>query len=155
MTGEQWIIYWNEYTADTYLYGSEIIFHRRDDVELVNHLLPSGTVIHQWYSKTNFQVQRIEPSLPMIDGESAYLVQAHIECAKAEEYLIRVIFFNRYDMEVDSVIIRDGEGTFQCPLSTYSYQIQLISGGLTAFHFHNILIKEIADETDEKNKAIK
>ena len=30
---QRWNIYWNEYVSDTYLYGSEITFHKKDDVE--------------------------------------------------------------------------------------------------------------------------
>ena len=60
MLGEKWSIYWNEYASDTYLYGSEIEFHKKDDVEFINRLMPPGTVIKQWYSKTNFQMQHIE-----------------------------------------------------------------------------------------------
>ncbi|MDO5403771.1 MAG: accessory Sec system protein Asp3, partial [Eubacteriales bacterium] len=64
MVGESWKIRWNEYSSDTYLYGSKITFHTRDDVEFRNLLMPPGTIIKQWYSKTNYQMQRIEPSLP-------------------------------------------------------------------------------------------
>ena len=45
MTGEKWTIYWNEYSSDTYLYGSEITYHKIDDVEFCNKLMPAGTVI--------------------------------------------------------------------------------------------------------------
>ena len=45
MTGEQWTIYWNEYSSDTYLYGSEITYHKKDDVEFRNELMPPGTLI--------------------------------------------------------------------------------------------------------------
>ena len=79
MAGARWTIYWNEYSSDTYLYGSEIAFHKKDDVEYKNLLMPPGTVIKQWYSKTNFQMQKIEPALPMIDGESAYRIHINID----------------------------------------------------------------------------
>ena len=36
---QRWNIYWNEYVSDTYLYGSEITFHKKDDVEFLNHLM--------------------------------------------------------------------------------------------------------------------
>ena len=79
MTGAKWTIYWNEYSADTYLYGSEIIYHKKDDVEYRNLLMPPGTIIKQWYSKTNFQMQKIEPALPIIDGESEYQITINID----------------------------------------------------------------------------
>ena len=72
MAEERWNIYWNEYASDTCLHGSDVIFHQKDDVEFRNLLMPPGTVIRQWYSRTNYQMQRIEPALPMIDGESTY-----------------------------------------------------------------------------------
>jgi accessory secretory protein Asp3 len=33
MLGEKWTVYWNEYASDTYLFGSQITFHQKDDVE--------------------------------------------------------------------------------------------------------------------------
>ena len=56
MTGESWNIHWNEYTKDTYLYGSELVFHAKDDVEFKNELMPPGTVIKSWFSRVNYQL---------------------------------------------------------------------------------------------------
>ena len=155
MEGQKWIIYWNEYSADTYLYGSEITYHKKDDVEFKNNLMPPGTIIKQWYSKTNYQMQRIEPALPMIDGESAYRLTVNIECPGREECMLRLIFFDRYDREAGSVIIRDRVTDFTCPLKTYSYRLQLINGGATAFHFHSIVIQETEHGTEEKTEKTK
>ena len=58
--GEKWTVYWSDYMSDAYIYGSEVIFHSNDDVELKNNLMPAGSVIKSWYSKTNYQMQRIE-----------------------------------------------------------------------------------------------
>lgn len=146
MSGAKWTIYWNEYSADTYLYGSEITFHKKDDVEFKNRLMPPGTVIKQWYSKTNFQMQRIEPALPMIDGESAYRITVHLDAPKGEHCLVRLVFYDRYEVEAGSLTLRDEVTDFRCPLKTYSYRMQLINGGITQFHFHSIVIQEIDDE---------
>ncbi len=146
MAGERWTIYWNEYAADTYLYGSEITFHKKDDVEFFNCLMPPGTVIKQWYSKTNYQMQRIEPALPMIDGESHYQIILNIDCPEDEECMVRLVFYDRYEVEVGSIAIRERMTDFQCPLKTYSYKLQLINGGVTKFRFHSIVICEIAGE---------
>ena len=35
MQGQKWTIYWSEYASDTYLYGSKVLFHKKDDVEFV------------------------------------------------------------------------------------------------------------------------
>lgn len=155
MTGEKWIVYWNEHSSDTYLYGSEIWYHEKDNVEFKNRLMPSGTVIKQWYSRTNYQAQRIEPSLPIIDGEREYRVTVHIDCREESAWIVRLIFYDKYDTEAGSVIIREGMTDFRCPLKTYSYRMQLINGGMTQFWFHSIEIQEIETEEAEINGAEK
>ena len=155
MSGARWTIYWNEYSSDTYLYGSEISFHKKDDVEFRNLLMPPGTVIKEWYSKTNFQMQKIEPALPMIDGESAYRIHVNMDVPEHENCLVRLVFYDRYEIEAGSLTIRDRVTDFRCPLKTYSYRMQLINGGITKFHFHSIMIQEIDDETDEGPKKTK
>ncbi len=146
----KWTIYWNEYSADTYLYGSEITYHKKDDVEFKNLLMPPGTIIKQWYSKTNFQMQKIEPALPMIDGESDYQIIINIDCPQNENCLVRLVFYDRYEIEAGSITLRDRVTAFKCPLKTYSYRMQLINGGVTTFHFHSIIIQEVTNETNEK-----
>ena len=144
MTGEKWVVYWNEYSSDTYLYGSKITYHTRDDVEFENRRMPSGTIIKQWYSRTNYQRQKIEPALPMSS--------INVDCPAGEAWLARLVFFDRYETEAGSRIIRDTVTDFQCPLKTYSYRLQLINGGLTRFHFHSIVIQEIEDEMDGEDQ---
>lgn len=149
MAGEKWIVYWSEYTADTYLYGSEVIFHKKDDVEFRNTRMPPGTVIKQWYSRTDYQRQKIEPALPIIDGEGRYRICMNIDCRRDENYLVRLVFYDRYENETGTVILRDRTEEFRCPPDTYSYTMQLINGGVTEFRFHSIEIWETEDETEK------
>lgn len=78
MESKFWKIYWNDYLFGTYLHGSKITFHKKDDIEFENELMPPGTVIKEWYSKVNYQMMRTEPSLPIIDGESSYHIQVNM-----------------------------------------------------------------------------
>lgn len=148
--GESWKIYWNEYAKEAYLYGSELLFHARDDVEFRNRLMPPGTVIKHWFSRVNYQEMRIEPALPMIDGEGRYHISLDASVEPADGLLLRLIFYDRYDSEAGSEIIRDGAGIFQCPLKTFSYEVQLVNAGAVQFHFHSIIITELADD-EQKN----
>lgn len=148
MSQESWKICWNEYASDTYLYGSEIIYHGKDSVDFKNPLMPPGTVIKQWYSRTNYQAKKIEPSLPMIDGESMYEIDIHIDSAEKGVCLVRLVFYDRYETEAGSIVIRDQKAVFRCPLKTYSYCMQLISGGIMEFRFHSIVIREIDNGTE-------
>ena len=145
MTGETWKIYWNEYTKNAYLYGSEILFHAKDDIEFKNELMPPGTVLKSWFSKVNYQMTRIEPTLPMIDGEGQYHISLDASVEPSDGLILKLIFYDRYDAEAGSQIVRDGGGDFQCPLKTFSYELQLINAGTTQFHFHSIMITETTD----------
>ena len=100
-------------------------------------------------------MQKIEPALPMIDGESAYRIHINIDMPENEHCLVRLVFYDRYEIEAGSLTIRDRVTDFRCPLKTYSYRMQLINGGITQFHFHSIVIQEIDDETDKGPKKTK
>lgn len=143
--GEVWKIYWNEYAVYTYLYGSELFFHAKDDIEFRNELMPPGTVIKRWFSKVNYQMMRIEPALPMIDGEGSYHISLDAAAEPEDGLLLKIIFYDRYDVEAGSQIVRDSEADFQCPMKTFSYEVQLINAGAVQFHFHSITITEITD----------
>lgn len=145
MNGESWKIYWGEYVKDAYLYGSEIAFHSKTDVEFKNELMPPGTVIKRWYSKTNYQTMQIEPSLPMIDGEGSYHIKLNVTAEEPEGLLLKIVYYDRYDVEAGSQIIRGSESDFRCPLKTYSYEVQLIYAGTSEFHFHSIVITELIE----------
>ena len=144
-----WSIYWNEDSSDTYLYGSEVEFIAKNNVHFKNELMPPGTVIKQWYSLTNYQAQRIEPSLPIIDGESRYRIKINVETPDDKGVLVRLVFLDRYEREVGDFAIRDKVAEFSCPIRTYSYRMQLINAGMQEFTYHSITIEEITDEDDE------
>lgn len=38
-----------------------------------------------------------------------------------------MVFYDRYENEVGTLIIREPEMDFKCPLKTYSYRVQLIN----------------------------
>ncbi|MCR4567962.1 MAG: accessory Sec system protein Asp3 [Pseudobutyrivibrio sp.] len=143
MEKASWTIYWNEYSSDTYLYGSNIEYKGRNSVHFKNELMPPGTIIKEWYSLTNYQAQRIEPSLPIIDGESRYRIKVNVETKDGSGYLIRLVFLDRYEREAGDFTLRDKEAEFSCPLKTYSYRMQLINAGMTEFVYHSVTIEEI------------
>lgn len=155
MIGQRWNVYWNEYSSDTYLYGSEIKFLENHRVEFYNKLMPAGTVIKKWYSKTNFQRQKIEPSLPMIDGEGEYKIILDVTVDPQENCMARLVFFDRFYKEIGYRFLRDREEIFRCPLNTYSYELHLINGGVSHFIFNVIEIQEIINEPEKKIKEAK
>lgn len=145
MAGHSWKIYWSEYAKDTYIYGTQLNFRAKDDVEFSNALMPPGTVIKCWRSKTNYQAVKIEPTLPMIDGEGSYHIRLDADAEPAGSLMLKLVFYDRYDQEAGFQIIRDGEADFRCPLKTFSYEVQLINGGAARLRFHSIMITELTD----------
>lgn len=143
MKGQKWTIYWNENASDTYLYGSRILIHGKDDVSFENRLMPPGTILKTWYSRTNFQSQHIEPSLPIIDGETEYEISARIDYPQGGRCILRLVFFDKYEEEAGTFLVRDGHARFRCPLKTYSYRMQLMNAGTAAFRFHSVTIQEV------------
>lgn len=139
---KSWTVYWDEYTSGVYLYGSEIVFHARDDVEFTNELMPAGTVIRTWHSMVAFQEKRIEPTLPIIDGEGSYHVSVDIDCDVDQGIFLRFVFFGKNGEEAGSFVMDGPEVDMTCPLKTYSYDAQLICAGGHAFRFHSLTISE-------------
>ena len=146
MKKASWTIYWNEYSSDTYLYGSQIDYKAKNYVHFENELMPPGTVIKEWYSLTNYQAQRIEPSLPIIDGESHYRIKINVHTPTGGGFLVRLVFLDRYEREAGDFTVRGTEAEFSCPLKTYSYRMQLINAGMKEFTYHSITIEEIEVE---------
>ena len=152
---DRWNVYWDEYTVETYLYGSEIYFHKKTDIEFRNELMPPGTVIKTWVSKTNYQANRYEPSLPMIDGEADYVIKTLIDCDRENGWLLKITYYDKFNNEAGVDIIRDPIAPFKCPLRTYHYKIQLMNAGAKVIHFHALQIAEVSYEDEEQDKKIK
>ena len=149
MEDNVWYIYWDNYAKDVFTNGSEIVFHDKTDVEYKNSLLSSGTVIKKWHSMTNYQLDKCEPTLPMIDGEGKYRIRLYVSEDGYNKLLLKIRYYDRYHNEIGSEIIRDGEMIFKCPIRTFSYDVELISSGVEHFHFNFIEIMEIDDEQPE------
>ncbi len=56
--------------------------------------------------------------------------------------MLRIIFFDRYDVQAQSIIVRDKKAFFKPSIRTYSYRIELINGGNADFTFKS-LVREI------------
>ncbi len=145
-----WKIYWRDQGDSTYLYGSRIRFCGKEEIVFENDLIPPGSVIKSWYSKTNYQIQRVEPSLPLIDGERHYRVILNADLDMPEGLLLKFLFYQKNGELEGTEILRGREMIFQCPIRTFSYEVQLICAGSHQFHFHNFVIEELTGEELEK-----
>ena len=111
-------------------------------LETIANLVPQGCVLadigtdHAYLPVWLLEKQRIARA----DGESSYHIQVNM--SDFESYLIRMVFYDRYENEAGTLIIREPEMDFKCPLKTYSYRVQLINAGGTKMHFHSFVITE-------------
>jgi accessory secretory protein Asp3 len=105
--------------------------------------MPAGTVIKAWHSMVNYQEKRIEPSLPIIDGEGSYHVSVSVDCDVPQGVFLRFVFFGKNGEEAGSLVVDRPEADMRCPLKTYSYDAQLICAGGHALRFHSFTISEM------------
>ena len=148
MLGEKWTVFWTEYSSDAYLYGSQITFHNKDDVEFVNELMPPGTIIKQWYSKTNFQTQKIEPALPIIDGETEYLITLNIDTEENIKIMRAIDFHPFVDPVTNKKYLyftnnKDNNATFTmvCEMKDWDEPIYETMSVLTQNKYYDFLKK--------------
>ena len=99
-------------------------------------------------------MQKKEPALPIIDGETEYVIRINIDVPENESVIVKLAFFDRYGVDAGHLIIRDKEARFRCPLKTYSYKLQLINSGVTRFIYHSIVIQEVIDEEEQTDSTI-
>lgn len=150
METKSWRIYWRDYCSQTFLYGSEISFLSKNNVRYRNRLISPGSIINEWFSKTNYQAMRIEPTLPLIEGGLYYQIETFIECFDESAVLLRIVFFDKNEEEIESIILKNTKGIMKYPIKAYSYKIQLINIGIADFCFHSLVITEMGDSIDKK-----
>lgn len=150
METKEWKVYWKDYCSNSFLYGSQISFDK-NEVRFKNKLISPGSVIHEWYSKTNYQMMRIEPTLPIMEGGLWYQFEINIECFADSDVVLQIVFFDKNNEEVNSIIMREKKTIIKYPLRAYSYKVQLVNIGIADLCFHSMIITEIGDRCEEKN----
>ena len=138
-----WTIFWPRYNSKTYIYGSKIEVYKNGEIDFENPLMPPGTIINEWFSKTTYYIHRFEPTLPDIDYHCSYEIKIDIENEDKEDFVLKIIFYDRNNKDLKSLYTRKKVFEFMCPLETYSYRIQLISAGIIKFRFKSIVIKKM------------
>lgn len=150
-----YLVRWDNDADRTYLYGTELT--RMDDgtVVFTNEMMPSGMVIREWESLTNYQSRRIEPQLPLMEAGDTMTVRLRMRCVPENAVFLRINFYDYHKEQVDFTIIRGGTGTFTFPEGAYSYNLQLIEAGSHRMVFWRIeLIPDGEDpflETKDNN----
>ncbi|EFR44397.1 accessory Sec system protein Asp3 [Streptococcus pseudoporcinus] len=143
---EVFLINWGLLHQGTYMYGVDLSYLRDGRISYRQDYLPIGTVIHSWYSQTNFQANRDVPRLPILKRGIDYRLKLNIETNKGHVPYLRLTFFNRRKEIVAYKIIKEDSADFSLPEETFSYQIDLINAGCQDFIFDSILLYNKASQ---------
>ena len=135
-------ISWGE-VQGTFMYGSEIIYHKGKHISLSNPLVPSGEILKTWFSSVNYQAFRTQPSLPLLQRKQDYQLCMDFECHPTNGVYIKISFFDRYGDVIEEKIEKIKAFSFTYPDDTYTYQVSLLSAGFESLDFYSFTIKEL------------
>ena len=134
---------WGQHHSLDSLYGSQISIHSNGAVLFVNQLMPSGTVIQQWYSSTDFQSTRATPTLPFLYPKSSYKLDVQMTSIPDKTCLFDVLFFGRVNQLIGKHILHNVDDIFLYPDEAYYYTIRMINAGCDEFTFNSFSIMKV------------
>jgi len=137
---------WGSPNSPTSLYGSRLTFEASGDAHLINHLMPGGTTIQEWYSFTDYQSVRDTPALPLLHHGRKYRLEPRIASTPAETFILEVSFFDRFDDLVDAVVLYPPEYEFEYPAGGHYYSIRLLNGGCDELRFTSLTLLEVRSD---------
>lgn len=134
---------WGSLAGPESLYGSVLTLQPSGVVHLVNHLMPAGTTIQEWYSSTDYQATRDTPELPLLHGGAGYRITPAIVSVPEGTVLVEVRFFDRYRDVMRTEVLYAPDYEFSYPPHCYSYAIRLVNGGCDELHFTSLTLQEV------------
>ncbi len=146
----QYRVQWGRDMDESYLDGARWTRLEDETILYENELLPPGTVIMRWHSRTSFAQDAKEPALPLLQEGARYRVSAACESTPLETLYVQFVFRNLRGRVIDRFLMRGGSGTFTYPEGAYEYDMELIQGGSASFHFDHITIMQVEDEPDNE-----
>lgn len=134
---------WGSPNSGAALYGSLLRLAASGEVHLINHLMPAGTTIQEWYSFTDYQSLRDTPSLPLLHHGATYRVHPRIAATPDDTFILGVRFFDRFDEPVDAVVLYPPAYEFVYPAGCHHYTIRLVNGGCDELRFTSLTLLEV------------
>ncbi|MEL0537468.1 accessory Sec system protein Asp3 [Staphylococcus debuckii] len=132
-------VYWRQINQSTLMYGARLQF-QSGGAQYENRLMPSGTVIHEWYMHTNFYTDRAFPALPFLKKGVTYRFKFHVTAVPANTVYFKIIFLKRNGTEAATFIAKEDEIDIEMPEEAYEYQVQMINAAMESLHFERIEI---------------
>lgn len=136
---------WGSPNSHVALYGSALTVTASGAAHLVNHLMPSGTTIQEWYSSTDYQSVRDTPALPLLHRGRTYRVVPRIVSVPADAFIVEVRHYDRFDELVRADVLYPPDHEFEYPPDCHHYTVRLVNGGCDELHFTSLTLLEVAD----------
>ncbi|MGK0553625.1 accessory Sec system protein Asp3 [Macrococcus capreoli] len=132
-------IYWQSINAATYMYGARIYFD--EAAHYHNPLVPAGTIIHAWYMTSNYDRDRVIPTLPMLMQNVTYILTVDMTCIPAQSAYFKLIIYATDHTVIETHFIETDTFEFTYPDGAYSYTLQLMSASAETITFRKVNIK--------------
>ena len=146
MTGVQIAtVRWGSPHSAASLYGTALTMRASGQIHLVNHLMPSGTTIQEWYSFTDYQSVRDAPTLPLLHRGQAYRLDPSIESSPPDSVIFDIRYFDRFDGLVRTDVLYPPSYEFDYPADCHHYTIRLLNGGCDELSFSSFTLVEAND----------
>ncbi|MBS7576336.1 MULTISPECIES: accessory Sec system protein Asp3 [unclassified Enterococcus] len=139
-----YIIKWGRDYFDNYNYGAEIKFEADDSVAFSAPFMPTGDVIKSWTSKTQFQIHRKTPLLPLLTSGNLYRFKIVATADHSVAMQVRIEFLDVSGSVILEKSFSDLAGQFEFPTNAVSYRLNLLNNHHQQICFNYLLIYDIA-----------
>ena len=134
---------WGSPNSRASLYGSALTVDPSGAAELVNHLMPGGTTIQEWYSFTDYQSVRETPVLPLLHHGKTYRVVPRVVSVPEDTFIVEVQYFDRFNEPVRTDVLYPPDYEFEYGADCHYYTIRLVNGGCDEIRFTSLTLLEV------------
>lgn len=134
-------IKWPQGAPPSYLHGSYVSFIG-NKVVFDNALMSPGFSLMSWTSRTNYQANRIQPSLPLLERGRFYQLDLQAVVKPANSLYVKVTYFDRLGQEIGVDVLKEQSWIFQYPITAFYYTLELLNAGCEYLAFDQILLFE-------------
>lgn len=137
---------WGSPNSQASLYGSALTLAASGAARLVNHLMPAGTTIQEWYSFTDYQSVRDTPVLPLLHHGKTYRVVPQIASVPENTFIVEVRYFDRLNELVGTHVVYPPGYEFEYPADCHYYSVRLVNGGCDELRFASLTLLEVKSD---------
>jgi len=138
--------YWGNTNIQTFLYGTDLMRESLQRIHFVNHLMPAGTAIHEWYSYTDYVMNRDIPVLPFLYAGMTYRIEPDIQTKPEGTFLLELLIFDRSSQLMEKRVLYPPHYSFVYPQDCYYYTVRLTNAGCDELIFSSFKLIEVSDE---------